>query len=65
MGCAETPIGPAAAYYHPQMGEWILPYEAGRTASDPDAMLHEFLQSTYEAAADRAGWDRANLERSA
>ena len=45
------------------MGEFALPYAAVRTAHDPDAALLEFLQSTYEAAADLAGWDRAALER--
>jgi hypothetical protein len=45
------------------MGEFLLPYEAVRTAADPEAALLDFLQSTYEAAADRAGWDRAGLER--
>ena len=47
------------------MGEFILPYEAVRTADDPDAALMAFLQSTYEAAADLAGWDRSTLEREA
>jgi len=45
------------------MHEWILPYEAVRRASDPDAALLEFAQSTYEAAADLGGWERALLER--
>jgi hypothetical protein len=45
------------------MREWILPYEAVRTAPDPDAALLDFLQSTYEAAADLGRWDRAALER--
>ena len=53
----------AAAYYHSQMREFILPYAAVRTAVDPDAMLLEFLQSTYEAAAVLGRWDRAALER--
>ena len=43
--------------------EFVLPYELVRTAADPDAVLLEFLQSTYEAAATTAGWDRAALER--
>jgi hypothetical protein len=61
-GCAEAPIAPAAAGYNTTLHEWLLPYDAVRTAADPDAMLLEFWQSTYEAAADRAGWDKA-LER--
>jgi hypothetical protein len=45
------------------MGEFFLPYEAARTAPDPEAAVLEFLQSTYEAAANLAGWDRGALER--
>lgn len=56
-------IGPAAAYYHQGMGEFILPYEAVRTAASPDDALLEFVQSTYEAAADAARWDRQALDR--
>jgi hypothetical protein len=44
------------------MGEFILPYEAVRTAEAPDETLLDFLQSTYEAAAATSGWDRAALE---
>lgn len=62
-GCPEAKVGPAAAYYHPEMREWILPYEAVRTAAQPDDVLFEFFQSTYEAGAGLAGWDRAALER--
>jgi hypothetical protein len=64
-GCATTPIRPSAAFYHPTLREWILPYEAVRTAGDPDAVLRAFLESTYDAAATLAGWDRAALERQA
>ncbi len=46
-----------------QLGEFVLPYEAVRTADDPDELLLSFLQATYEAAADLAAWDRAALER--
>jgi hypothetical protein len=59
---AATPIRPAQAGFHAQFGEFLLPYEEVRTAADPDALLLEFLQSTYEAAANCAGWDRAGLE---
>ena len=44
------------------MGEFILPYDAVRTADAPERELMAFLQSTYEAAADLAKWDRAALE---
>lgn len=43
--------------------EFILPYAAVRAAASPDAMLLDFFQSTYEAAADRGDWDRAALDR--
>jgi hypothetical protein len=62
-GYAAHAVRPAAAYYHPQMHEFILPYSAVRAAADPDAMLLEFLHSTYEAAAVLGRWDRAALER--
>jgi hypothetical protein len=61
-GFAAAPVAPAAARFDPALGEFLLPYEAVRAASDPDGALLAFLQSTYEAAADRAGWDRAALE---
>ncbi len=62
-GCDAAPVKPEAAYWHQQMGEWILPYESVRISADPHATLLEFFQSTYEAAADLAKWDRAALER--
>ena len=61
-GFAAAAVAPAAARFDAALGEFLLPYEAVRTAPDPDAALLAFLQSTYEAAADRAGWDRAALE---
>ncbi|WP_420855743.1 DUF5996 family protein [Streptomyces oceani] len=61
-GFAEHPVRPAQAYYSQTNGQFLLPYEAVRTAADPDRALTDFLHSTYEAAADRAGWDRASLE---
>ena len=64
-GCDVAPVRPDGAYYHPQMREWILPYEAVRSSADPDRAILEFLQSTYEAAANLAKWDRAALERPA
>jgi len=56
-------VQPGAATWSKDLGEFLLPYEAVRTAASPDDALLAFLQSTYEAAADRAGWDRAALER--
>ena len=55
-------IAPAIASYNKAFGEFILPYEAMRQAPDPDAALLQFLQTTYEAAANSAHWDRAALE---
>jgi hypothetical protein len=62
-GFAEWPVAPAAASYDPKFGEFVLPYEDVRAAPDPDEMLLDFFQSTYEAAAELAGWDRAALEQ--
>ena len=56
---------PAQARFDQQLGEFVLPYDAVREVSDPDAALLDFAQSTYEAAANLAGWDRAALERPA
>ena len=55
-------VGPEAAYYLDEMGEYVLPYEAVRTADDPDATLLAFLQDAYAATADLANWDRDALE---
>ena len=63
-GYADAPIGPAGACYHPELREFVLPYEAVRTASSPDQVLLEFLQAAYERAADLGRWDRAALDRS-
>lgn len=62
-GCAGAAVSPAAAYYHSQMREWFLPYEVVRAAADPDAELLSFLESTYDAVARLAAWDRPALER--
>ena len=61
-GFAAAKVKPAAAFFSKELGEFILPYDAARTARDPEATLMEFLQSTYDAAADLAQWDRAALE---
>ena len=60
--CRRWPVRPAAAHYDSDLGEFVLPYTAVRTADDPDATLLSFLQSTYEAAATLGDWDRAALE---
>jgi hypothetical protein len=62
-GFSEARVDPDPAYYHGELREFILPYEAVHRSGDPDEMLLRFLQSTYEAAADNAAWDRAALER--
>ena len=61
-GFADARVRPAAAYFHKTLGEFVLPYEAVRTSSDPDKALMDFLQSTYDAAADLGRWDRGALE---
>ena len=61
-GFKERPVRPAAASFNEALGEFLLPYEAVRTAADPEAVLLAFLESTYEAAAESGGWDRAHLE---
>jgi Family of unknown function (DUF5996) len=55
-------VRPEAAFFHRELGEFILPYDAVRNAASPEDALLEFLRSTYEAAADSGGWDRAALE---
>jgi hypothetical protein len=55
-------VRPDAAFFSETLGEFILPYDAVRTAAEPDQALLEFLQSTYEAAANAAKWDRDALE---
>jgi hypothetical protein len=62
-GFAQARVLPAAAHFDTSLGEFILPYEAVRTAAAPDAALLDFFQSTYDAAADLGGWPRAALER--
>jgi hypothetical protein len=61
-GFAAAPVRPDGAFFHEGLGEFILPYEAVRDAVAPDEALLAFLQTTYEAAADGAGWDRAALD---
>jgi len=61
-GFAEARVRPDAAAYDPALGEFLMPYEAVRASADPDATLLTFLQSSYEAAANLAQWDRDALE---
>jgi hypothetical protein len=61
-GFAAARVRPDATFYSKDLGEFILPYDAVRTAPDPEAALMDFLQSTYDAAADLGHWDRAALE---
>jgi len=63
QGFKDHTILPAEAFYHNGMSEFVLPYEVVRTATSPDDVLMSFLQSSYEAAATRAKWDRHTLER--
>ena len=60
---ADADIDVPSARYDQALGEFVLPYEAVRTAADPDQLLLAFLQATYDVAADLADWDRAALER--
>jgi enamine deaminase RidA (YjgF/YER057c/UK114 family) len=62
-GFSSAAIQTPGAYYHRELGEFILPYDAVRSAPSPDDLLLDFLQSTYAAAANLANWDRAALER--
>jgi hypothetical protein len=63
-GYGDARLTTAGAFYDKKIGQFILPYDAVRQASDPDALLLGFLQETYAAAADLAQWDRKALERS-
>jgi hypothetical protein len=62
-GFRDFAIRPPEAHYSPDMKEFLLPYETVRTSKSPDDVLMAFLQSTYEAAATLAKWDRHSLER--
>jgi hypothetical protein len=61
-GFGEARVAPAAAAWSGELGEFVLPYEAVRTADDPEAALLAFARTTYEAAAELGGWDREALE---
>jgi hypothetical protein len=56
-GCADARLGPAGAFFHPEMREWVLPYDAVRQSAERDAMVMQFLDDTCDAGASLAGWD--------
>src|SRR5207237_8200259 len=62
-GLKDARIQPDSAYYHREMGEFILPYEAVRSGADPAAAIRQFVDTTYAHAATLGKWDRAALER--
>jgi hypothetical protein len=62
-GFRTAAVTPRQTYYHPELGGYYLHYDEVRAAADPETMLLDFCQSTYEAAADAGRWDRAALER--
>jgi len=64
QGLSESKVLPKAAFYHQQLGEFLLMYDDMRAAPSPTAALLEFCESTYAAGARLANWDRAALERS-
>ena len=64
-GFKTATVRPAGAYYHQELGEFVLPYEVVRTAQSPDRAILDFVASTYDRAATLARWDRASLERPA
>lgn len=63
-GFAQQPVRPSAAFYHPELKEFLLMYDDVRRSSSPSTTLLDFLQTTYESAANLANWDRKALERS-
>src|SRR5260370_23277120 len=62
-GFAAAQVGPAAAYYSPEIREFILPYDAVRQTAAPEQAVLQFLETTHAAAAHLRHWDRAVLER--
>ena len=60
-GFRDQPVTPGA-FFDTTLGEFILPYDTVRAAEDPDALLLDFLSTTYAAAAEAGGWDRAALD---
>ena len=62
LKAGEARVEPRETFYHEELGQFLLPYDVVRAAPSPDDVLLSFLQSTYEAAANSAHWDRAALE---
>jgi hypothetical protein len=62
-GFKNVEVRPARAFYSHDLSEFLLPYDAVRTAQSPEADLKAFLTDTYNAAADLGHWNRASLER--
>jgi hypothetical protein len=62
-GLSEAKIKPEQAFYSTELSEFLFLYDDVRNAADPEAALMDFCQSTYEAGADLANWDRKSLER--
>jgi hypothetical protein len=62
-GCRVAAIQPDVAYFHPELAEFVLPYDRVRLAANPDQVILDFYRSTYEIGATLAGWDRSALER--
>ena len=62
-GFGAAKVAPPGAAYNADVGQFLLDYDAVRTAASPDDALLDFMQSTYEAAANKGGWDRRALER--
>jgi hypothetical protein len=63
-GFKDAVVAPASAFYHPELSEFILPYDAVRTATVPERALSAFLETTYDCGATLARWTRPELERS-
>jgi hypothetical protein len=62
-GCRTAAIRPDAAFFHPELAEFVLPYASIRDAEDPEQAILDFYTSTYDIGVSLAGWDRAALER--
>jgi Family of unknown function (DUF5996) len=62
-GCRTAAIQPDAAFFHPELAEFVLPYEKVRQSADPDQVILDFYNSTYEIGATLAHWDRSALEQ--
>jgi len=62
-GFSKSSVKPDDVFWSEQLGEFVLPYHKVQSATSPDEVLLDFLQSTYIAAAELGGWDRAALER--